>query len=85
MKRRNFLKTLASAAAGLVTSLGMAGCMARVSEAAKDPEKGDPWRCQQCGYLTRTNEDISTHRCPRCTMKKLRRITEEEFQTWLNA
>jgi len=83
MQRRSFFKTLAVGCAG-----GMAwiqGCVSRISKEARDPDQGDPWRCQTCGYLTRSSEDISGKWCPRCMTKRFKRVSEEEFEKWLAA
>ncbi len=84
MQRRSFLGTLAVAG---TTVLGwVQGCaVSRISDEARDPEQGDPWRCQTCGYLTRSSEDISGKWCPRCMTKRFKRVTEDEFAKWLAA
>lgn len=82
MQRRTLLGV--GLAASAVAAM-LSGCMARVSDAAKNPDKGNPWRCERCGYLTRSAEDLSGQRCPRCMAKRFRSLTEEEFAKWLNA
>lgn len=84
MKRRTLLRVTAGFIAGAI-GLGTGCAVSRIGDKARDLEAGDPWRCQTCGYLTRSTEDISHERCPRCMTKKLRRITEEEFADWLEA
>ena len=86
MQRRTLLSKVFGVVAGICTVQGLQGCaVSRVSEAALDPERGKAWRCQTCGYLTRSDEDLSKEFCPRCMTKKLREVTEEEFTKWLNA
>jgi predicted RNA-binding Zn-ribbon protein involved in translation (DUF1610 family) len=89
MHRRTFLRSVtaitAAAAAGL-TSFTIAGCGApRVSPKARDQSAGEPWQCQHCGHLTRSQEDLSDDRCPRCYRRQLRRISEEEMAQALAA
>ena len=84
MQRRMLLRGMGVGVLGIVGYLS--GCMTkRVSEAAKDPEQGEPWRCKLCGYLTRSDDDLSSSFCPRCMTKNLRRVSEEEFAKWLQA
>lgn len=59
------------------------GCMLmvpEVSKKARDPRNGDPWQCTFCGYVTRSRDDISNTRCPRCMRKKMTLINEEDMQ-----
>lgn len=83
MNRRDFLKlTLGGAVTGGILTF-LNGCVARVSEAVHDKAKGTPWRCSNCGYLTRSTEDLANTRCPRCMEKDMKRITEEELNNYL--
>ena len=79
MNRRGFLKRLGTAILG-GGALVLAGCMAPlISATARDKNAGDPWQCMNCGHLTRTREDLSGTRCPRCTQRMLKKITEPEM------
>jgi len=79
--RRNFLKATVGAL-GLIPVLS--SCIApRVSETARQKDGGDPWRSDNCGHLTRSKDDISGDRCPRCYSKQLKRVTEEQFTDFL--
>ena len=79
MDRRGFLGFLLSALLG-AGSIVLTGCMAPlVSATARDKSAGDPWQCQNCGHLTRSREDLSETRCPRCTRKMLKKISEAEM------
>jgi len=83
MKRREFIRTSAAGALG-VAVLAAAGCStSRVGPTAKDKAKGQPWRCQKCGYLMRSDEDLSNTRCPRCWSKSIRRITDKQMDEYL--
>ena len=85
MDRRNFLKKLSMSVAGVAGLSLLAGCIApRVSPTVADKSNGQPWRCQHCGHLTRSNEDLSNVRCPRCKKKRFAKISEEELQEWLD-
>jgi DNA-directed RNA polymerase subunit RPC12/RpoP len=56
------------------------GCMAPlISAAARDKSAGDPWQCMNCGHLTRTREDLAGTRCPRCTQRMLKKISEAQM------
>lgn len=80
MNRRGFIKGLLSSILGVGALVFVHGCMAPlISTTARDKNAGDPWQCQNCGHLTRTNEDISGTRCPRCTQRMLKQISEEEM------
>ena len=86
MNRREFVRQMALGVVGLVGVLAAGGCaVARVSKAARDKSKGQPWKCTHCGYLTRSTEDLSNTRCPRCKRKKMIRITEEQLTEELKA
>lgn len=83
MTRRGLLKKALLGAAGIV-GLICGGCMApRVSPRVADKANGAPWRCEFCGHLTRSADDLTDTRCPRCGRKRLRRISEEEAQKLL--
>lgn len=83
MDRRDFLKwTLGGVVAGGILTF-LNGCVARISETVYDKDQGTPWRCSNCGYLTRSTKDLSDTRCPRCMEKDLKRITEEELQKYI--
>lgn len=80
MTRRGFIVRLLSGILGVGTIAIINGCMAPlISSTARQKNAGDPWQCQNCGHLTRTNEDISGTRCPRCTQRMLKQISEEEM------
>lgn len=80
MTRRGFIVRLLSGILGVGTLAITNGCMAPlISSTARQKSAGDPWQCQNCGHLTRTNEDISGTRCPRCTQRMLQQISEEEM------
>ena len=80
MNRRGFIKHLLSGILGLGAIVFVNGCMAPlISATARDKRAGDPWQCMNCGHLTRTTEDLTGTRCPRCTRRMLQRISEEEM------
>lgn len=80
MTRRGFIVRLLSGILSVGTLAITNGCMAPlISSTARQKSSGDPWQCQNCGHLTRTNEDISGTRCPRCTQRMLKQISEEEM------
>ena len=69
---------------GLLSAVGLGslagGCTsARMSAAAQDPGAGTPYRCETCGYLTRSKEDLSDERCPRCWNKAFKQVDEKTF------
>ncbi len=71
MSRRNFLKNLLIAVSGVISfSLLAGGCLIAplVSPKIKE-EKSQPWRCEFCGHLTRSEVDLTNNRCPRCKRK----------------
>jgi DNA-directed RNA polymerase subunit RPC12/RpoP len=81
MDRRAFLRGLAGSLAGIVALVSAGGCAAPpVSSRAWDKAKGTPWRCQSCGHLTRSDEDLTNVRCPQCGRRTLQRISEEEME-----
>ena len=80
MNRRGFIKRLLTGMLGIGALISTAGCMAPlISATARDKSAGDPWQCMNCGHLTRTREDLAGTRCPRCTLRMLKQITEEEM------
>lgn len=80
MNRRSFFKSLLSGILGSGALALVNGCMAPlVSARARDKSAGEPWQCMNCGHLTRSTEDLSGTRCPRCTRRMLQRISEEEM------
>jgi DNA-directed RNA polymerase subunit RPC12/RpoP len=65
---------------GIGALISTSGCGAPlISATARDKSAGDPWQCMNCGHLTRTTEDLAGTRCPRCTQRMLKRITEEQM------
>lgn len=80
MNRRGFMKGLLSGLLGMGSLVIVTGCMApMISATAREKSAGDPWQCMNCGHLTRTHEDLSGTRCPRCTLRMLARITEAQM------
>jgi DNA-directed RNA polymerase subunit RPC12/RpoP len=80
MNRRGFFKYLMTGILAVGAMVSATGCMAPlVSAAARDKNAGDPWQCMNCGHLTRSREDLAGTRCPRCTQRMLKKITEEEI------
>ena len=80
MNRRGFMKNLLSGILGMSTLTWVTGCMAPlISATARNKSAGDPWQCMNCGHLTRTTEDLSGTRCPRCTLRMLKQITEAQM------
>ena len=80
MNRRGFVKSLLSGLLGMGVLAWVNGCMAPlIGATARDKNAGDPWQCMNCGHLTRSKEDLSGTRCPRCTRRMLQRISEEEM------
>ena len=84
MNKRNFLKYALNALTGGVTLLFLSGCIAsRISPTVKK-QKTQAWRCGNCGHLTRSDQDLTDTRCPRCKRKGyIVRITEKELQNYL--
>jgi DNA-directed RNA polymerase subunit RPC12/RpoP len=68
---------------GLVGASLLGGCVSKISDVAVDKEMGEPYRCTKCGYLTRSKTDLSDTRCPRCHVKKMVKISEEEMAKYL--
>ncbi len=80
MDRRWFLK----AVLGIAGLVFIEGCRAPlVSKKVFDQSNGPPWRCENCGHLTRSVVDLTGTRCPRCGQKRLVRISEEQLQEYL--
>jgi DNA-directed RNA polymerase subunit RPC12/RpoP len=80
MDRRWFLK----AVLGSSVLVFIEGCRAPlVSRKVFDQGNGQPWRCGNCGHLTRSDVDLTGTRCPRCFEKRLVRISEEQLQEYL--
>ena len=87
MNRRTFLRSVCVAVAGGVALLfTTGGCVApRVSPTVSE-QKSQAWRCGHCGYLTRSDRDLTATRCPRCKRKGvLKRITEKELQSTMTS
>ena len=83
MNKREFNKALLAGGAGFAGATLLAGCVSRISEEALDKEMGEPYRCTKCGYLTRSKTDITDTRCPRCHVKRMVKISEEEMAKYL--
>ena len=82
MNRRDFLISTC-AALGSMAVLLSAGCAALISPAVSD-QTSQAWRCGNCGHLTRSDQDLTDTRCPRCGRKGfLARITEKDLQNYL--
>lgn len=80
MNRRGFIKSVLSGILGMGTLVFLNSCMAPlISTTARDKSAGDPWQCMNCGHLTRTKEDLAGTRCPRCTQRMLKKITDAEM------
>ena len=85
MNRREFVKSVCIALLGSVgIVLTSGGCIApRVSPTVFD-EKSQPWRCEYCGHLTRSDRHLTGTRCPRCKRKGgMKRISEKELERYL--
>lgn len=84
MNRREFLKSACAALAGSAALLLLAGCVAPLISPAVSEQKAQAWRCGNCGHLTRSDQDLTDTRCPRCKRKGfIVRITEKELQDYL--
>lgn len=83
MKKREFNKSLLVGSTGIAGMTLLSGCMSQVGKDAVDKEKGEPYRCGRCGYLTRSKTDLTGTRCPRCYSMKIMKITEEEMERYL--
>ena len=84
MNRRHFLKSVCTSLAGSAALLFLVGCIApRVSPKVSE-QKAQAWRCGNCGHLTRSDQDLTDTRCPRCKRKGfITKITEKELQDYL--
>lgn len=76
MKRKEFGVLIV----GLAAFPALPGCKSRIGKSAYDAEMGEPYRCEKCGHLVRSKDDLHGTRCPRCYAKAMKRITEEEAQ-----
>lgn len=74
MKRSQFGTILL----GFVGLSALTGCKSRISKSAYDSSLGDPYKCEKCGHLIRSKEDLEGTRCPRCYAKAMKKISEEE-------
>ena len=85
MTRREFVKSVGAAAAGSAALMATSrGCVAPRVSLTVEGSKSQAWRCQNCGHLTRSDQDLTDTRCPRCYRKGyMKRITEAELQTYL--
>jgi DNA-directed RNA polymerase subunit RPC12/RpoP len=80
MTRRQFLRYSALTILGGGFAAAAAGCALRRVSSQVDRSSDQPWRCEHCGYLTRSDQDLSGTRCPRCRRRNvLKRITESEL------
>ena len=80
MKRKEFGAILL----GFTGLSVLAGCKSRIGKSAYDIDQGDPYKCDKCGHLIRSKEDLTDTRCPRCYAKALKKISEEEAEALLN-
>ena len=85
MDRRGFLSSTLAGTLGIGGFVLVGGCAPRVSEKVFDKSNGQPWRCGNCGHLTRSDTDLTDVRCPRCGQKRFSRISEEELQDYLKS
>ncbi len=86
MNRRGFFKTMLASTLGIAGLVLVKGCMAPlVSQKVFDQSNGQPWRCENCGHLTRSDTDLTDVRCPRCGKKQFSRISEEQLQEYLKS
>ncbi len=84
MNRREFLKSACVAAVGATFVFMAGGCVAPRISPTVSAEKSQAWRCEYCGHLTRSSQDLSEARCPRCMRTgHLKKITEKELQAYL--
>ncbi|NCC49796.1 MAG: hypothetical protein EOM20_01140 [Spartobacteria bacterium] len=86
MIKRHFLKSMLALSVGVPMLVLLGGCIApRVSPDVSE-SKAQPWRCEHCGHLTRSDADLTDARCPRCMRKKvMKKITEAQLQEYLKA
>jgi len=81
MDKRNFLKSVCVILAGSAACLLSGGCIAPLVSPRVSNKNLQAWRCGNCGHLTRSDQDLTTTRCPRCHHKGFfTRITEEDLQ-----
>lgn len=78
--RREILKTGIEVVGGLLVGSVLTSCASDLN----NQNAGTPWRCEKCGKLLRSHEDMSDRRCPRCYSKRLVRITEDELADYLS-
>ena len=85
MNRRQFLKSVGVAVAGSAALVCISGgCVAPRVSATVSEQTSQAWRCEYCGHLTRSSQDLTDTRCPRCMRKGfLKKITEKELQDYL--
>lgn len=84
MNRRDFLVSACALAAVNLAMLCSGGCVAPLISPAVSENTSQPWRCGNCGHLTRSERDLTDTRCPRCRRRGfLAKITEEELQDCL--
>lgn len=81
MKRNEF----SAVVFGLLGLGTLSGCKSRIGKSAYDADLGDPYKCDKCGHLIRSKEDLEGTRCPRCYAKAMKRISEEEAEKLLVA
>lgn len=83
MNRRQFIKSVCVTLAGGAALVFSGGCAPRVSPVVSE-EKSQAWRCENCGHLTRSDEDLTDTRCPRCMRKGFMvRISEAQLRDYL--
>jgi len=84
MHRRDFLISACAALTGSLALLLCGSCVAPLISPAVSEKKAQAWRCGNCGHLTRSDQDLTDKRCPRCRRKGfLTKITEQELQDFL--
>jgi len=84
MDRRQFLSSMGVALAGSAAILVTAGGCASLVSPTVAGQKSQAWRCGNCGHLTRSDQDLTDTRCPRCFRKGfMKKITEKELQNYL--
>jgi len=84
MDKRDFLKYALNTLAGSAALLFLSGCIAPRISTTVSKEKVQAWRCGNCGHLTRSEQDLTNTRCPRCQRKGfIAKITEKELQDYI--
>jgi hypothetical protein len=84
MDRRNFLISVCAALAGTAGCLISAGCVAPLISPKVSQQKSQAWRCGNWGHLTRSAQNLTVARCPRCKRKGfLAKINEKGLQDYL--